>query len=373
MLRPATWLFRVAVVVAIVIESFTGKTAHGGALVAQAVAVGAGIALLVAWAAIDYVGTRRPASQRWLVVIFTGLAVCAAPCTTTDGGALIALGFIAVMAAGSDPKLIEGWTVAGVAVLSVVAGGLVAGANVGAMVGYSVLLLFALLAGNNRRFYRVQAAQSELLQVEQRQVATLDERNRIAREIHDVLAHSLGALSIQVQAARATLSDQGDVEGAMRLLDTAQRMVTEGLTETRRAVHALRTDAEPLADRITELARAHSDRHQVPVSFDVRGDVHALAFDAELALFRTAQEAFVNAAKHASGAPIAARIDYEMDRTILTVSNSSSAGVSGTSGFNTIDGGYGLLGIRERIMLLGGSLAAGLDGDHWTVTALVPQ
>jgi signal transduction histidine kinase len=86
------------------------------------------------------------------------------------------------------------------------------------------------------------------LQAEQRRADLLDERARIAREIHDVLAHSLGALGIQIQAARSVLHK--DADQASDLLAAAQQMAAEGLVETRRAVQALRTDTLPIDEEL---------------------------------------------------------------------------------------------------------------------------
>jgi signal transduction histidine kinase len=164
------------------------------------------------------------------------------------------------------------------------------------------------MIGLNRRSYRVQAdqaaallAQHERLRAQQRRADVLDERARIAREIHDVLAHSLGALGIQIQAAKAMLTDHGDTDRAVEALTTAQRMAADGLTETRRAVHALRVDMLPLAEELTALTETHRQRYHVPVSLATTGDARTLPPDAALALLRTAQEAMVNAAKHAPG------------------------------------------------------------------------
>ncbi len=97
------------------------------------------------------------------------------------------------------------------------------------------------------------------------------ERTRIAREIHDVLAHSLGALGIQLQAVRALLADQGDTHRALSLLDQAQRMAKDGLAETRRAVHALRADTAGLDEQLAVLADTYRSRHHASVSFRVGG------------------------------------------------------------------------------------------------------
>ena len=201
----------------------------------------------------------------------------------------------------------------------------------------------------------------------------LDERNRIAREIHDVLAHSLSALSIQIQTARALLSDQHDVDRSLTVLDAAQRMATDGLTETRRAVHALRTDTRPLSEELRSLVDSQGGQHHTAIRLDVTGTSRPLTPDAELALLRAAQESFVNAAKHSGGQPVDACLDYAKTQTTLTITNplTEPGGQAGAAG--TIDGGYGLIGMRERLLLLGGSLTAGPDADHWTVTAMVPQ
>ena len=163
--------------------------------------------------------------------------------------------------------------------------------------------------------------QYERLRAEQRRADVLDERTRIAREIHDVLAHSLGALGIQIQAAKAVLTDHRDIDRAVEVLSTAQRMAADGLTETRRAVHALRVDSLPLSDELAGVVDTHRQRYQVPVTFETSGAVRPLPPDSSLALLRTVQEALVNAAKHAPGEPIAIRLDYGQADVRLSVVN----------------------------------------------------
>src|SRR5262249_19882526 len=149
--------------------------------------------------------------------------------------------------------------------------------------------------------YRVQAeqaaallAQRELLQAEQRRADLLDERARIAREIHDVLAHSLGALGIQIQAARSVLHKDAGQPCALR--PAPQQTAPAGLVEPRRAVQALRTDTLPLDEELALVTDTHAQRYHVPVSYDTGGVPAAVPPDATLALLRIAQEALVNAA-----------------------------------------------------------------------------
>src|SRR5262249_58511506 len=141
------------------------------------------------------------------------------------------------------------------------------------MLGLPVIVASGLLIGRIRGACRVQAEQAarllaerEQLQAEQRRADLLDERARIAREIHDVLAHSLGVLGVQIQAARSMLHK--DTDRAAELLAAAQQMAAEGLTETRRAVHALRTDTLPPRQQLPPAHHAFAQRYGVAVSFD---------------------------------------------------------------------------------------------------------
>ena len=239
-------------------------------------------------------------------------------------------------------------------------------------------MLTGLVIGHNWGVYRVQAeqaaallAQREQLQAEQRRADLLDERARIAREIHDVLAHSLGALGIQIQAARSVLHK--DADQASDLLAAAQQMAAEGLVETRRAVQALRTDTLPLDEELALVIGTHAQRYHVPVSYDTGGVPAALPPDATLALLRIAQEALVNAAKHAAGEPVAVRLDYGDADVRLTVRNDLPPGAGPPADVSTVNGGYGLTGMHERLRLLNGTLEAGRRDGQWIVTADLPR
>jgi signal transduction histidine kinase len=167
------------------------------------------------------------------------------------------------------------------------------------------------------------------------------------------------------------LTDHRDIDRAVEALSTAQRMAADGLTETRRAVHALRVDTPPLASELEGLVTTHRQRYQVPVTFEKSGAARALPPDASLALLRAAQEALVNAAKHASGQDIAVRLgygDHEVRLTVVNHLNGTAAAVRGPSSA----GGYGLTGMRERLRLLNGTLLAGPRDEEWAVTAELP-
>jgi len=139
-------------------------------------------------------------------------------------------------------------------------------------------------------------------------------------------------------------------------------------------VHALRTDTLPLHEEIARAATQHAERHKVAVHCETGGLPLPVPADATVALLRTAQEALVNAAKHAPGREIDVRLDYRDEGIRLTVTNDLQASQSppGEHVMNTVDGGYGLTGMRERLRLLRGSLAAGPHTDQWIVTADLP-
>jgi signal transduction histidine kinase len=187
-----------------------------------------------------------------------------------------------------------------------------------------------------------------------------------------VLAHSLGALGIQIQAARAVLSDHGDIAKASELLTTAQQLAAEGLVETRQAVYALRTDPRPLHEEIAQVSDVYARRYQVAVDFGTTGLPAPVAPEASLAVLRIAQEALVNAAKHAAGQPVAVRLDYGDDAVRLTVRNHLAPDAGSPVTVSTVNGGYGLTGMRERLQPLHGTLRAGRQDDQWVVTAELP-
>jgi signal transduction histidine kinase len=323
---------------------------------------------------------RYPA---WALPVLRGVIAFASGFAAGAGGggsAMVVFAFVAAMAAGVNSDLAAAVAVTAAGILAIEVSGLAFGQSYGTLLGLPAIVLTGLVIGHNWGAYRVQAeqaaallAQREQLQAEQRRADLLDERTRIAREIHDVLAHSLGALGIQIQAARSVLHK--DADQASDLLAAAQQMAAEGLVETRRAVQALRTDTLPLDEELALVTDTHAQRYHVPVSYDTGGVPAALPPDATLALLRIAQEALVNAAKHAAGQPVAVRLDYGDADVRLTVRNDlpPSADTRQAADVSTVNGGYGLTGMHERLRLLNGTLEAGRRDGQWIVTAELPR
>jgi signal transduction histidine kinase len=171
-----------------------------------------GLALL-AWSAME---AYPPATARygtWAAPVLRGVIAVAAgfACAVGGGGtAMVAFVFVAAMAAGVNDGLAAALAVTGAGILAIEVSGLAFGQGLGTLLGLPAIVLSGLVIGRNWGGYRIQAEQSaallaqrEQLQAEQRRADLLDERAGIAREIHDVLAHSLGALGIQIQAARS--------------------------------------------------------------------------------------------------------------------------------------------------------------------------
>jgi signal transduction histidine kinase len=337
---------------------------------------------------------RRWAAPTVLGVIAVGAGAGAAAAIGNAGVVMIAFAFVATMIAGGDLEVAPSLVVAAAGVLAIEISGMIFnGDSVGVLFGLPVLVVAGLLVGRNRGAYRIQAEQSrtllaqrDQLQAEQRRADLLDERARIAREIHDVLAHSLGALGIQIQVARATLTDHGDIARADEILAAAQRMAAEGLVETRRAVQALRADTRPLDQELALVSATHAQRYQVSATFHSDGEPRPLPPEATLALLRVTQEALVNAAKHAAGRPIDIELSYAETEVRLSVSNELPAAAGGgpddtapagaraeTPTLDTVNGGYGLTGMAERLRLLHGTLFAGRRGDRWEVLATLPN
>ncbi|KUO12505.1 sensor histidine kinase [Streptomyces sp. DSM 15324] len=227
-----------------------------------------------------------------------------------------------------------------------------------ALAGYT-LRLDAEARGNAQRLL----AQERAARLAEAESAALAERARIAREIHDVLAHSLSAQLVHLEAARLLIERGADREQILERVVAARGMARDGLDETRHALSALRGDLTPLEDFLTDLVRA-ADGAEVTVA----GDRRALSAEASQAVRRVAQEALTNVRKHAPGAKVRVRLAYGTHEVTLDVRDSGGA----PGELAEADGGYGLQGMRERAELMGGSLEAGPDEEGFVVTLRVP-
>ncbi len=204
-------------------------------------------------------------------------------------------------------------------------------------------------------------------QAAQAQAVAVSERARLAREVHDILAHALSGLVLSLDTMEL-LGRQGagagaDSETMAKMLEQvgrAQRIARDGLADTRRAIAALRGEELPGPALLDQLVRETSSATGIKAVLAVTGPPRPLLPEIGLAVYRTAQEALVNTAKYAGpGARAEIRLDYGTDEIELTVldERAEQARPPGPAGLTF--GGYGLTGMRERAELLGGKLTAG--------------
>jgi signal transduction histidine kinase len=203
---------------------------------------------------------------------------------------------------------------------------------------------------------RAHAAQAE-------EFATTRERNRVAREIHDGVGHYLTVVKTQLDAAAGLLESQP--ERARHAVTVAARLTADALDDLRRSVSALRT--ETARAPLPEALRMLSEEAGLPVKVRVEGEARLLPPGFEHALFRSAQEGLTNIRKHAGASAAEVALDFRQpDRVILAVTdNGKGAGEAKT--------GFGLLGIRERIEVLGGRVESGnCTGGGFALRVEVP-
>jgi hypothetical protein len=244
-------------------------------------------------------------------------------------------------------------------------GSMAADGNLAESAGIAILLLPAALGAAVR--YRAVWRVREIDQVK------LREREQLARELHDTVAHHVSAIAIQAQAGRAVAAS--DPEGAVAALRVIEAEASRTLAEMRTMVGILRRGDEPdlapqlgIAD-LHDLARRIGPTPTVEVV--PHGDLDDLAPSVDAAVYRLAQESITNAVRHARRARrVRVDIDGEPDCIRLTVTDDGDAGPLGAGSTS----GYGIVGMTERATLLGGTLEAGPNRDRgWTVTAVLPR
>ena len=209
------------------------------------------------------------------------------------------------------------------------------------------------------------------LLVQAREAGILEERHRLAGEIHDTLAQGLAGIVAQVQAARQARHDEAEWG---RHLDLAASLARANLTEARRSVRALRPEQleqATLPEAIGALARGWSEHSSIPAEIETTGIPAPAGADVEAALFRVAQEALANVAKHAGASKVHLTLSYLDDMLLLDIADDGT-GFAPADRTDRTDG-YGLAGMRRRVERLSGSLnLESTPGYGTTVNATVP-
>ncbi len=233
----------------------------------------------------------------------------------------------------------------------------VLGITFGWLGGYAVRSMLRLLA-------QLKTAQTNLAER-----AAADERQRIAREVHDVIAHSLSVAALHITGARMAL--RRSPEEAAEALEQAERLARDALSQVRAVMGVLSpvgdgtAPAMPTAADIRALIEEFTDAG-IDVALDVDGDLSSLSPALGLALYRVTQESLSNVVRHAPGAPAAVRIRASADDITLTVSNAVS------NGQPSAEWGRGIRGMRERAVAHQGTFAAGAANGQWVVRLVMP-
>jgi len=317
-------------------------------------------------------------------------AIVALSVTGVAGGVLaglsplstaIAVGCVVTSTAGARLNPETSLAITAGTVAAFLAAALATGAPTGTLLGYPLTFIGLWAFGLSRHAFLLRAEQAERMLAESQrareaetQAAALAERARMSREIHDVLAHSLAAVSVNLQAAEGLLgtlpAGSPELAKALECIGRAGVFTREGLADARRAIMALRDDAAPLADQLAALAGEYRADGDVAVDVTVTGTPRPVAAEPALAAYRTAQEALTNARKHAPGQPVRLSLDFSPGEIGVRVANPLPARAGGPLAATGAQ--YGLTGLRERAALGGGTLTAGPADGEWRVGLRIP-
>jgi signal transduction histidine kinase len=210
--------------------------------------------------------------------------------------------------------------------------------------------------------------------------AALAERSRIAGELHDVLAHSLSGLAIQLQGARKLAGREAVSEPLRAAIDRSAELTKAGLADARQAVSALRGEQLPTLAQLGALVEDFRRDTGADAALRVDGTSRPLSAEASLALFRGAQEALTNIARYAPGATTAVTVSYQANRTVVTIedrvcspgADPGQAPAPRPGLLADAGGGHGLTAMRERAERAGGTARAGPTAGGWLVELEVP-
>lgn len=377
-----------------VIAVQNGALTHGAA---TAVLVVVTVLASVAAVALRFLGRGGAATGAAVLVLVLGAVTTPA----VGGGYYYFLGVVVLLTWGRLPvrPAVAVSTAAGLLMLALVARAGTTGENLQILLAYAAGVLAAILFGLNRHQTHERRrqerelvtrsreleqrsaeliAQTELTRSETARAAALEERSRIARDIHDLLAHSLGGLVRQLDAAEALLVERRDVDGAAERLRVSRDLAVEGLREARAAVGELRSPGRPApgtdpAARTTDLAAEIRRLAYGPVGLqlgaelDVLGTPVPVPADVADAFVAVTREGLTNATKHGSASRVSVSLTFEPTSVRLELVNRADAPADPQLAGS--GGGLGLLGLGERLAAVGGTLSAGREGTHWLLSA----
>ncbi len=313
---------------------------------------------------------RRRYPARVLGVVVAGVAVLVALGTKGPALLVLVLAMYTLASEGGLTRRASFSALVATAVTMAVAA-LAAGPDWGSLLTGPLLAVAGWLAGENARSRRAQAAAAVVEREDRVRRAATDERMRIARELHDVIAHAMSVIAVRSGVARMVLDTQPDqAREALGIIEETSR---EALQQMRQLVGVLRQpgDASDLgpAPGLVDLPGLVEGIGQAGVAVDVRveGPPRRLPPALDLSVYRIIQEALTNVARHAGPTSAVLRIAYSPESIELEVTDHGAAAPVSSNG-----GGHGLLGMRERVTLYGGELSAGPTADGFRVLARLP-
>ncbi|HEY3609665.1 MAG TPA: sensor histidine kinase, partial [Pseudonocardiaceae bacterium] len=254
--------------------------------------------------------------------------------------------------------------------------------GIGALLIYGFSWVLGEFVGARRAYHHEVESRLRLLETERDQQATIAvaaERTRIARELHDVVAHAVSVIVVQADGAGYAIRADPDLaEAAVRTISATGR---EALIELRRLLDVLRSDTDerdtrapqPDVTALPELVEKVSVTG-VPVRLDLRGELAGLPAAVGLGIYRIVQESLTNTLKHAgTGAAATVRVERVGGLVEVEIDDNGHAAAGATRDLAEVSGGNGLIGMRERASVLGGTLIAGRAADGgWRVRATFP-
>ncbi|HEX4718493.1 MAG TPA: sensor histidine kinase [Thermoleophilaceae bacterium] len=379
--RRALRLLALPLLLAVIVSALTSAphlATHGTGLV-KALSL---VALVGSFAVIRARGSRLDAGDESLAPTVGGLVVLALAAAALvyiqpSGAGALALSLVAYVCGARLPLRLGILLTAGATVAVVIAALLAESSPHTLSTSSSILLavLLLVMARTYRRAeedrLRAEVATAELEAARERELesAAVAERSRIARELHDVLAHSLSGLSLQLEGARLQAERETVSPELHEMLGRSRRLAAEGLEEAQRAVRTLRGEALP---GIEDLERLVQDFGAGPltVAYTVRGEPREVPSEAGLTLYRAAQEALTNVMRHSGAQNADVVLEFAPDQVKLTVAD--HAGADATPALAGFGSGYGLSAMRERAELLGGQVTSGPAGDGFRVEVALP-
>ncbi len=377
-LGPLFGVAAVTLLLAGLVLSTPGPSLHGDGL-ASLIGLAGVVVLFAVEMLVD------PGTVRWVTFFALGLSLCSIliaavqPGGTAVIGCYVAVGFAARRLPRTNALLVTVPTVVLVVAMILAGGSDRIFTSLWAGLGFAFTFFVSRLARVGEEQHRRERA---LIEEEKRslaaqtEAAALAERGRIAREMHDVLAHSLSALAVELEGARMLARSRGADPELQGAIERAHQHATAGLDEARAAIEALRGDDLPGPERLSAMAEGFAAEQDVDCRLEVRGEPRPLASEARLAIYRTAQEALTNVRKHADPNRVDLRLDYSGDGTRLEIADHGNDGDGDGAcerPLSDAGAGYGVSGMRERAELLGGRLEAGPTDDGFRVELWLPE